>query len=310
MPEVDILLGYNEAELIGEYATWFFNDQTVKDFQVIFLGKEEPNLSEATFEWKWFEEKGQKWHPEIRTMLHSRYKNELFLHAESKYFISFDGWQVVTPTFIEEHLKYLRRGYAVCGTRIEMTNNAQFYQPGDKLNLYNLDPRDVGMPYNCTGGLWYSCSASAKLEDALKVNGFDMRFCSGGGGEDQDMGLRLQKLGVKMMYNPNCVMYHLSHDVWKSEYHNKARVRMGLPVRHNPHPFRASPWDVATNGDDDLLENDELKCFYDKWGIKRWVCKKCGASGIVESMHILNHNIQNNIIATPCGIGELKKCIN
>ena len=58
------------------------------------------------------------------------------------------------------------------------------------------------------------------------------------------------------------------------------------------------------------MEDEYLKCYYDKWGIKRWKCKKCGDEGLVDSVHVMQWNEKNNIIATPAGMNELREWLN
>lgn len=300
---IDILIGANTAERVGYYLKLFEN-QTYKDFRVVCLCKEEIK-DDFSFEFRYIQEKGHKFWPAIRSMRHAIYKNELMLYAEAKYILLWDAWQIPVNELIDEHVKYLKQGYGVAGTREECSNLAVDWRVGDNLEIKNKDLRSV--PLGPThGGNWWNCNCSAPLSKILDVNGFDMRFAGGTSGEDCDLGIRLEKAGLKIIYNPKAIMYHTNHDIWKGKKRlDKCEFS---PPGHNTFKFRNSTsWDPSTSGDDNLMEDEKIVCWYDNWGLKRWRCKFCGEEGLVESMHLHRYNEQNNIVRTPCGLVELKE---
>lgn len=303
MVKIDILVGANTSERVGYYLK-LFEDQTYKDFRVICICKDEIK-DEFDFEFKYVQEKGRAVWPMIKTMRHALYKNELLFHAESQYILLWDAWQIPGDELLAEHIKYLDQGYGVAGGRIECKNRAISWQVGEQLIVHNEDARNNAgtIQSNIGGNNWWNCNSSAPLDILVnKCNGFDMRFCGGSSGEDCDAGLRLTKAGLSIIYNPHAQMYHTDHDDWKTKTKKFCS--------HDTFKFRNSmSWDPATSGDDALMENDKIVCWYDKWGLKRWRCKECETEGLVDSVHLLDHNAKNNIIMTPCGLNELKDYI-
>lgn len=301
MALIDILVGANTAELVGYYLK-LFEAQTYKDFRVVCLCKEEIK-DEFNFEFKYIQEEGRKLWPAIRSMRHAIYKNELLLYAEAKYILFWDAWQIPVNELLEEHIKYLEQGYGVAGARAEYSNLARDWKIGDNLVIKKKDIRNSVSPEPTHGGDWWNCNSSGPLSKIYEVNGLDMRFAGGSSGEDCDIGIRLGKAGLKFIYNPQAVMYHTDHDVWKT-YH----ISRDPPDHfHDVFSFRSSPWDPSISGDDNLMENEYLKCYYDRWGLKRWECKVCGQRGLVDSVHLHKWNDEHNIIRTPCGLTELKR---
>lgn len=312
---IDVLIGANTSERVGYYLK-LLESQTFKDFRVVCLCKEEIK-DDFEFEFKYIREKGHKFWPTIKSMRHAIYKNELLLHAEAKYILLWDAWQIPSPELLAEHIKFLEQGYGVEGPRTLCSSLAQTWQIGEEIRIMKKDIRNTGVPRLVSGAEWWNCNASAPLQIILDVNGFDMRFAGGTSGEDCDIGLRLERAGLKIMYNPLAGMYHPDHDIWKpnlnrhgEQYHisiEQGDEKKELKPSHCTFKFRNSmSWDPATSGDDDLMEDEKFKCWYDKWGLKRWRCKQCGEEGLVDSVHLHKWNDDHNIIRTPLGLTELK----
>ncbi|MFN8607336.1 MAG: glycosyltransferase [Vulcanimicrobiota bacterium] len=62
----------------------------------------------------------------------------------------------------------------------------------------------------------YGLSSSYRRELALAAGGFDERFL--GSGEDVDLGLRLNRLGHRLDFEPAMLVYHARRDDWGSLY--------------------------------------------------------------------------------------------
>lgn len=309
MIEILVLIGAATSANV-EYYLNLFNNQTNKNFKILVTSLKQPTGKDFNFEWRWIEDLSIKWHPNIRKMRHSIYKNFLLFEASKEnipYIVFFDALQIPSENLIEEHLKYLNKGFSVIGSRIELVNKAEDWKVGDKYIIDKSDSRDSGILRRINGGNHWDCNASCKYDDMVKINGYDMTFGGGGGGEDVDKGIRLERLGSKFVFNPLATMFHPNHDRVKVTYASTRRTRELEPTYHFPYHFRSSPWDPSTNGDDNLLEDEYLKCYYDERGIKRWRCKRCGEEGIVDSMHILQYNEKHTVTVSPFGLTHLKK---
>lgn len=62
----------------------------------------------------------------------------------------------------------------------------------------------------------YGLSSSYRREAVLAAGGFDERFL--GSGEDVDLGLRLNRRGCRLEYEPRMLVYHARRDDWSSLY--------------------------------------------------------------------------------------------
>lgn len=62
----------------------------------------------------------------------------------------------------------------------------------------------------------FGLSSSYRREAVLAAGGFDERFL--GSGEDVDLGLRLNRLGYRLEYDPRMLVYHARRDDWESLY--------------------------------------------------------------------------------------------
>jgi len=157
-------------------------------------------------------------------------RNKSVAKATGDYIIEIDGDIFLHPRFIEDHLKEARRGCYIKGGRADL---------GAKLTDEICASRSIRPIHWWTKGFerkaenalrcpWIAhllapyyrrnhshalgCNMSFFRDDFIRVNGYD-EFYEGWGGEDGDLGQRLQMAGLKKRYLKFAgIVYHLWHD--------------------------------------------------------------------------------------------------
>ena len=289
-----------------EYYIRLFENQTYKNFTLMLLSSKNIKNPNFKFDYIYIKECGNTLFPNIKKMRHAIPRNEILLAAEKEdfeYILTWDAYQIPYPQLLEEHLKYLQRGYHVCGQYLRLDNLTNEYKNDNKFQIRVPDFRDTGMIKRCTGNWRYDNNSSGRLKDYIAINGWDLRFCGGNGGDDVDLGMRLERNGGKFLYNPNAKMAKTQHLKLKLKYSKISKY-------HNTNKFRTSPWDYSTNGDDSLMSDDYLQCYFDKQGIKRYYCKQCGEEGLIDSVHLLQYNKNTTATRINAGLQELDNFLN
>src|SRR3972149_9736333 len=91
---------------------------------------------------------------------HAWARNELLSHARYDNILFFDDWQKPHSDILVEHIHYLKKGYAVCGRRLECNKDGKDCKEDGRLG--------DGNPRKCNYGQFWTCNASARLDDILK----------------------------------------------------------------------------------------------------------------------------------------------
>lgn len=222
---------------------------------------------------------------------HAWARNELLCYANSEYILFFDDWQRPHRDILMEHLHYLNRDYAVCGRRLECDKDGNNCKEDGRLGNGNT--------IICDYGQFWTCNASAKLDDILKVNGFDNRYNGGSAGEDYDMGMRIARLGTKMIYDPNAIGYHHCHD---------HLGRIGNPScihSHNTSAYKYLP-EYGHFGNWNLMTSDDFELWWEG-PIKYYKCKKCGIIGILDSIQAYYYNRDHNVVGIENGLEQVRE---
>ncbi len=236
----------------------------------------------------------QKTFPKTTYMNQAWARNELLCHANSKYILFFDDWQKPHHDILTEHLYYLKKNYAVCGRRLECDKDGNNCKEDGRFG-----DRDSRI---CDYGQFWTCNASAILDNILKVNGFDNRYNGGTAGEDYDIGMRISRLGTKMIYNPGAIAYHCSHD------HLKSRLKDNIyDHSHNTSAYKYLP-EYGHLGDWNLNVSKDFD-FWWEGPIKYYKCKRCGIIGILDSMQVYYYNRDRNIIRTENGLENVRESL-
>jgi GT2 family glycosyltransferase/SAM-dependent methyltransferase len=88
-------------------------------------------------------------------------------------------------------------------------------------------------------GRFYSCNVSLKRELFVRAGGFDPAFTFDY--EDLDLGWRLDQAGMRLLYEPGAVAYHLHVHDWQAierRYRSRARAERLMAQKHD----WFSPW--------------------------------------------------------------------
>jgi glycosyltransferase involved in cell wall biosynthesis len=168
-----------------------------------------------------------------------RLLNQAVQEANAEYILFLDADCIQAKDFIETHWNHKEKGRYLGGRRVmiarktaenvtmDMVKNGYF----DKISLWSIFKTLKGQtryledalpiihslrpvhPFNLLG-----CNFSLHKEDLLKVNGFDEEYESRGGGEDTDVAVRLELVGIKMKsVRYLAKQFHLGHETDESK---------------------------------------------------------------------------------------------
>lgn len=180
--------------------------------------------------------------------------NQAVVASHSEYLVFIDGDCVLEPHFLEEHYAARKRGEVVTGRRVLLTPKTTGYILSKPLTPHRLG---ISLFWRLLGETllhrqktqmeqmirlpkWLrrlfirerarfilGCNFSLYKDDLLRVNGFDERFVYPGYGEDIDLWLRLQRLGIRAMSRKGqLVQFHCYHQHFDTNYApNKALMQ-------------------------------------------------------------------------------------
>ncbi len=145
---------------------------------------------------------------------------------------------IASPDLLSRHLRRHRdrSGVAVVGWEVQVRSIADYEEKRDhpelRAHLHPPTRKTLGWLYFLTG------NASVRRADLLRVGKFDESF-TGYGHEDLELGYRLRKAGLTILYEPRAVSYHCQ-DV----PHDDQKAKMQLAGRSTVRFYRKHP-DVA-----------------------------------------------------------------
>jgi GT2 family glycosyltransferase len=132
---------------------------------------------------------------------------------------------IATPDLLRRHSERHRErsGIAVVGWEVQVRDYDEYLRkrehPHERGSLHPPTRRHLSWLYFLTG------NASARRSDLLGVGGFDESF-TGYGHEDLELGFRLNKAGIEIVYEPLAVNYH-----WQDVTHDDQKEKMRLAGR-------------------------------------------------------------------------------
>jgi GT2 family glycosyltransferase len=142
---------------------------------------------------------------------------------------------IASPDLLTQHLSRHRRekGIAVVGMEIQVDTLEEYERKrGNALArkpLHGTRSKRLSWLYFLTG------NASLRRADLLYVGSFDEAF-TGYGHEDLELGYRLEKAGIRIVYEPRAVNYHWQYIPF-SEQKEKMKLAGRSTVRfHRKHP--------------------------------------------------------------------------
>jgi predicted glycosyltransferase involved in capsule biosynthesis len=168
------------------------------------------------------------WQPDEGFKL-AQIRNKSFAAATGNYVIRIDGDLVLNKHFIEDHLRFARKGTFISGARsllgaedtkvlFQKKNIEQIstkYKLEKTYNAHRFLPVAFFMHQLQKGSkqIKYVLGANMSFwkEDILKVNGYNEDF-KGWGKEDNDLSIRLSNAGVQLHFLKFAgIVYHLYH---------------------------------------------------------------------------------------------------
>lgn len=162
----------------------------------------------------------------------ARARNAGIARAHGERIIFIDDDVLPIPTFVEEHLRAAERhpGFIVRGGAVEVD-----------------DPDDLPPPIwsikNYSGNYFWTTNVSVPLATIRGIGGFDESF-SEYGWEDIDVGLRLRASGVRAIFHPSALVYHVKPrpsgaSVEKMLAQARAQARTAVRLVHRHPTWRA-----------------------------------------------------------------------
>ena len=118
-------------------------------------------------------------------------RNTYLIYARGEQIIGIDDCCVnMCSDLVERHLYLCKKGYAVTGTWRDENGWESRRETVKKASVVD-------------GGMFYGANTSFNLKDILKINGYEELMDGEQGQEDVDLGFRLNRIGVQVMYDPD-----------------------------------------------------------------------------------------------------------
>jgi len=249
-------------------------------------------------------------------------RNTALIKAEGELVVFLDDFCWVRQGWLREHWRTYERGYCMLGAMKTVRYVPNVYEDLDQLpppkegenywderealrwwetheqkvrtkevrHFWSTDSRGVNSMRNCWGGWLYSCNASAPLDKLIEINGFEERYdqCSE---EDIDLGLRLERMGMKFWYRPDreCTVFHMDHRTIDRE------------MKDWPKRYRKITYDelrergtLETEPDEiQLIMKEAYNAKYDgSWGLHEWMRKRPPVANVVNGKKIFDLRVE------------------
>lgn len=176
----------------------------------------------------------------------SNTRNTAIIAAEHPYLLCVDDLSVLCPGWVSQAAHAVEHGYCACGAYKKVK---ELVVENGSLVAYEefaagIDSRwdrgNAGGIVPWSGGGLYGCSFGAPTEAMLNIDGFEPA-CNGDGGEDTDMGIRLERSGVKIFYNRNMLTLESEEDHYAETPMPRERrivAKENLPPRYESYQKR------------------------------------------------------------------------
>ena len=236
MPEISVVVPtYNRLETLAPVLpTLLAQDLAPSEFEVLVC---DSNSTDGTAE---FLAKMHEEHPNVRHLRgaysgRAAARNAGIDAAQGEVVLFNDSDIFASPDLLSQHLRHhrARRKIAVVGLEVQVKDYADYLHkrdhPSERGSLHKPTRKKLPWLYFLTG------NASVRREDLMRVGRFDESF-TGYGHEDLELGYRLERAGVTILYEPNAINYHCQ-DV----PHDDQKEKMRLAGRSTVRFFRKHP---------------------------------------------------------------------
>ncbi len=217
-----------------DWALESLKNQTFKDFEYIIVDGRFKERSDAVKEFLkqraplpfhvlYIRDKPSRW-KNIRPALCNA-RNTALIFAKGQYIVHHDDNCKMPPDWLEKHLKWLEQGYIVAGSWVSYRKEGVV---GDgKESRYQM----VKQPKLVGGGWLYGTNFSYPLSVALGINGFDEELDGEMGQDDLNFGVRAERKGYCIMYDPTCEVQCIyeTHDSVSDKRPKDIVLRDGKP---------------------------------------------------------------------------------
>lgn len=236
MPEISVVVPtYNRLETL-EYVlpTLLAQDLARSEFEVLVC---DSNSTDGTAE---FLARMRTEHSNVRYLPgaysgRAAARNAGIAAAQGEVVLFNDSDIFASPDLLSQHLRHHRaaRSVAVVGLEVQVKDFADYAYKREHPEMRGFlhKPTRTRLPwlYFLTG------NASVRRSDLLRVGCFDESF-TGYGHEDLELGYRLERAGVTILYEPKAVNYHCQ-DVPHDDQKEKMRLAGRSTVRfYRKHP--------------------------------------------------------------------------
>lgn len=142
---------------------------------------------------------------------------------------------LASPNLLSTHLRRHRErtGVAVVGLEVQVKDLAEYVfkrdHPQARGHLHPASRKKLSWLYFLTG------NASVRRSDLLRAGSFDESF-TGYGHEDLELGYRLQRMGIEILYEPAAVNYHCQAVAYDDQ-----KEKMRLAGRSTARFYRKHP---------------------------------------------------------------------
>lgn len=231
MAKVTVVLCTKRKEPQFEWALESLKSQTFTDFEYIiidsFYDKRNDVVAriirdhDLSFPIRYIKDKPSRWKNKRPALCNAR--NTALMFADSKYIVFHDDNCKMPQDWLGRHLNWLEQGYLVAGSWIPYENGSIIYDRQDT-RLETVDK-----PKAVSGGWLYGTNFSFPLCAAEDINGFDELYDGEIGQDDIDFGVRAERKGYKIMYDPTCYVEHYYDDHgllmnYQTKHHSKIEI--------------------------------------------------------------------------------------
>ena len=218
MVKISVVLVTKRLEPRFEWALESLKNQTFKDFEYIIVDgywhrrkldvKALVEKLDIDFPVMHIPDKPSRWRGQRPQISNAR--NTCLVFAGGKYIVHCDDNCMMQPDWLERHLSWLEQGYFIAGSwigyqsiRSDGIGIEGIYGPEYRI-------KEVNIPSITTAAWFYCGNCSYPLDPVLDINGFDEEYDGEIGQEDLQLGIRLERSGMKMIFDPtNLVGYYM-----------------------------------------------------------------------------------------------------
>ena len=236
MPEISVVVPtYNRIETLRYVLpSLLAQDLPAGSFEVLVC---DSNSNDGTREYL---AETQSLYPNVRRLAgaysgRAAARNAGIAQAAGSVVLFNDSDIIASRDLLSRHLEHhrARRNIAVVGLEVQVRSLEEYEfkrdHPAERGSLHPPGRKKLSWLYFLTG------NASVRRDDLLRVDSFDESF-TGYGHEDLELGYRLQKAGITILYEPRAVNYH-----WQDVAHEDQVEKMKLAGRSTVRFYRKHP---------------------------------------------------------------------